>query len=255
MIKTFLVFIVGTVWGSFLNCFSYRIIRGIGLGRNSFCPTCNTPIPWYDLVPVVSWLALGGQCRACKQPISYLYPIIELITAFLFVLFFFYVPQQYWVGYGIFGSALMVTMRSDAECMLISRAVTLYLIPFMFFLSLNGHLPLSLWQSIAGASGGYLFMWAVASLFYWFTDQEGMGQGDIDLLSFIGSGTGIVGCWASIFIGSMTGCIAALIITSSQSANPASGPLKIPFGVFLAGSALIYVLFESHLVELFYHFS
>lgn len=255
MINTLVVFIVGTIWGSFLNCFSYRILRGIGLGRNSFCPVCKNPIAWYDLIPIISWCNLGGHCRTCTQPISFLYPFIELLTGALWVFLYWLVPAHYWLGYGIFTSALIVTIRSDAECMLISRAVTLYLLPLMFLLSLNDLLPIPLWQSLAGASGGYLFMWTVASVFHWTTGQEGMGQGDIDLLAFIGSAIGIIGCWASILVGSLSGCIAACVLYATQPANPDNESLKIPFGVFLAAGAITYVLHEPHFTRLLHQFS
>jgi leader peptidase (prepilin peptidase)/N-methyltransferase len=70
---------MGLAIGSFLNVVVYRVPRGESISHpRSRCPRCQTPIAWYDNVPVVSWLLLRGKCRSCREPISARYPLIEL---------------------------------------------------------------------------------------------------------------------------------------------------------------------------------
>jgi leader peptidase (prepilin peptidase)/N-methyltransferase len=82
------IWLLGLCIGSFLNVVIYRLPRGLGVSkpRRSFCPNCRTPIAWYDNIPVLSWLRLGGRCRTCRTAISVQYPLVEAITGTAFVL-------------------------------------------------------------------------------------------------------------------------------------------------------------------------
>ncbi|MFC1704598.1 prepilin peptidase [Candidatus Omnitrophota bacterium] len=84
------VFVLGLTIGSFLNVCIYRMPKNISIKKpeRSFCPHCNETIPWYDNIPVLSFLLLKGRCRFCKKGISFLYPLVELITAVMFLVFF-----------------------------------------------------------------------------------------------------------------------------------------------------------------------
>ena len=77
-------FVLGLLIGSFLNVVAYRVPAHIPLTRESRCPRCDTPIPPWQNVPVVSWLALGGRCAACGASISPRYPLVEAITGVAF---------------------------------------------------------------------------------------------------------------------------------------------------------------------------
>lgn len=193
-------------WGSFLNVLAYRLIKNQSIVTpRSSCPHCRSLICWYDNIPVISWLLLRGTCRTCRQPISLLYPCIEILTTIILSLLYLYVPLHYFFAYFIFFSALLVTIRSDIETMLISQWVTLFLAPLGLFFSAYGLLPLSLPESIGGAFFGYLFLFIINKIFKRMRNQDGIGEGDFDLLLFIGSFTGIIGCWISITIGSLIG--------------------------------------------------
>lgn len=239
---------------------SYRLIHGtpthdlaaegsrsLDLTGRSRCPHCATTIAWYDLIPVLSWLLLNGRCRTCHQPISSLYPLTELLTALIGTYAYFALPPTYWLGYGLFFSALIVSVRSDLECMLISRLATIYLVPIAFFLSPYNLLPISLTHSVFGALVGYGALWLVATLFTRFTGKQGMGLGDLDLLCFIGAFTGPIGVWISILVGSLTGSGIGLcyLLAQSRAFNT-----KIPFGPFLALGATLFVFFAPELTTL-----
>jgi leader peptidase (prepilin peptidase)/N-methyltransferase len=195
-------------------------------------------------------LLLGGKCRTCAQPISLLYPFIEILTTIVLSLLYLYIPLNYFFAYFIFFSALIVTIRSDIETMFISRFTTLYLVPLGLIFSAYNILPLSLSSSITGAFFGYLFLFIINAVFKKLRKQDGIGEGDFDLLLFIGSFTGVIGCWVSITIGSIIGSLYGLYtIFYCQHYHDNSQSLrhvKIPFGPFLALGALLFVFFQRH---------
>lgn len=152
---------------------------------------------------------------------------------------------MYIPAYFIFFSALIVTIRSDIETMLISRYVTLCLIPIGILASYLELLPISTTESITSAviAGGIL--WLIGQLFYLCTHRVGLGQGDIDLIAFIGSFTGLMGTWVTVMLGSILGTFfgLGLILTTGQKKS-----LPIPFGPFLAISAMVYVLYAPQII-------
>lgn len=239
-------------WGSFLNVVAYRLIKNQSLiTPRSSCPHCNSLITWYDNIPVLSWLLLGGKCRNCHQRISLLYPFIEIFTAIVLSLLYTTIPIHYFCAYFIFFSALIVTIRSDIETMLISRFVTIFLAPLGIFFSAYGLLPLSLRESIAGALFGYLFLFSINSIFKYLRNIDGIGEGDFDLIVLIGSFTGIIGCWVSIMLGSLLGSLYGLLLllfTKNNTDNTSSLQTKIPFGPFLAFGALLFVLAQKQIL-------
>ncbi len=199
------------------------------------------------MIPVISWIILHGRCRYCKRQISWLYPFIELFTTIVMLALFTLVPTQYIPAYFIFFSALIITIRTDIETLLISRFVSLFLIPLGIAFSFFQLLPISVLQSIASTFIGYFFLYLFSKLFQWFTEKEGMGSGDFELLAFIGSFTGITGCWISLVVGSILGSLFGLLQLLLGKVNRTT---KIPFGPFLAISAIIFVLFQKTILKL-----
>ena len=199
------------------------------------------------MIPVISWIILHGRCRYCKQKISWLYPFIELLTTIVMFALFILTPTRYIPAYFIFFSALIITIRTDIETLLISRFVSLFLIPLGIALSFFQLLPISVFQSTAGTFIGYFFLYLFSKLFQWFTEKEGMGSGDFELLAFIGSFTGITGCWVSLVVGSILGSLFGLLQLFLGKVNRTT---KIPFGPFLAISAIIFVLFQKTILKL-----
>jgi len=232
-------------WGSFLNFLAHRLISGKNiLSKRSICPSCKKSIAWYDNIPIISWIALKGHCRNCKKKISILYPFIELFTATSLTLLYKTVDSHYFFAYFIFFSALIVSIRSDLETMLLSRFVTLFLVPLGLLFSWLHLLPIGLIDSALGILLGYGFLFILSKLFYLLTKRDGLGQGDLELLAFIGSFLGIVGCWISLFLGSILGSIVGILYISIKK-QPKT--VKIPFGPFLAFGAICFVLFGDKL--------
>ena len=235
-------------WGSFLNALAYRLLHNVSIiYPRSYCPHCRHTLAWYDLIPVISWVILKGSCRYCHKSISWLYPFIELFTVCALSVALLYIPPHYFFGYFIFFSALIISIRTDLDEMLISRYATLFLIPVGCALSWLELLPISLTQSILGAIIGYGLLYAIASIFYRSTKKEGLGQGDMDLLGFIGAFTGIYGCWISLLLASVLGSLIGIIYLSITKQN--TQYTRIPFGPFLALGAMGFVLFRPWILQ------
>lgn len=246
MLVAFLIFVFGLCWGSFLNVVAYRLAHDVYFfTKRSHCPTCHSVIAWYDLIPVFSWVFLRGRCRMCATRISWLYPFIELVTGIFALLFWLYVPWHFWFGYGLLGSALIVTMRTDTETLTIDRLCTLFILPLAWPLSFLHLLPISLFHSLIGAVMGYGIL-AVTRLFSRkYMHHEGVGQGDLELLATIGAFTGPFGCWLSLVIGACLGSFFGIILKLLPHQPSTAGPLLLPFGTFLALGALISIAFSD----------
>ncbi len=280
-VDLFFVFLFGLIWGSFLNVVGSRLVSGESIFTlRSRCPECSKIISWYDNIPVISWILLKGRCRNCKKPISFLYPIIELFTAFL-ILFLY---KKYYLGYSVlyeyfaanydivgfdkyfadmvnkfshkshfsfpvffvFLSALIVSVRTDLQAMVIPQICTLWLVPLGFISSYFGLTSISVCQSLEGAFFGYAFLWVIAFLFKKFTGKEGVGVGDMELLAMIGSFLGPLGVWVSLMFGSVFGLIVGSLYLFLFKKNRMT---QIPFGPFLALSAIAYFFFDQKILQ------
>lgn len=154
---------------------------------------------------------------------------------------------HFWFAYGILFSALIINTLTDLEDMVIIRYTSLFLVPAGWLCAYTGLLPISLLQSLFGSLSGYIFLWLVAQLFYFFTKQKGMGQGDFEILALIGSFMGVQSVLISLFVGSLTGTvygIGALVLKTSSRTT------KIPFGPFLALGALVALALPDFLIYL-----
>jgi leader peptidase (prepilin peptidase) / N-methyltransferase len=213
----------------------------------SACPACHQQLAWYYLFPLISWMMLKGRCAYCKTPISWLYPCIEVITATSCTLLLFTIPPQYVPAYFIFFSALIVTIRTDIATLSILSLTTIAILPIGLLASAGGYLPLTFFESCAGALWGTGILWFVRKIFWMVKQQEGLGWGDIELLAMIGSFVGVLGVTLTLLIGSCTGSIAGGIMYLVR--RPITIPIKVPFGAFLACGALITVLFGSQILS------
>ena len=161
------VFLFGLVVGSFLNVCIYRLPRDKSVvSPGSACPQCNTPIRWFDNIPLVSYLVLLGKCRHCKAKISPRYFLVELLTGVLFVLMFDFGVRHGGVAAGLiyllFVSALIVCTFIDFEFFIILDLITLpgtvigiilaALVPSL--VGASTHLSGLIWSVIGAVTGG-----------------------------------------------------------------------------------------------------
>ncbi len=228
LILTFIIFLC---WGSFLNVCGYRLIEGGSLFSRSQCPHCSHLLAWYDLIPLLSWFLLQGKCRYCNKHISWLYPFIELFTAVTCTALLYTVDLIYFPAYFLLATALIITMRTDFEFMLIPRICSIYLVPIGVMLSGWSFLPLSWQESLMGACIGYATLAGIAYLYKKRTGVTGMGEGDAELIAGIGSFVGITGVWYTLLIGSLTATAYAVCLIAFHKA---ASDTKVPFGPFLS---------------------
>lgn len=243
------LFLMFLCWGSFLNVLAYRCIHytHLNLFKRSACPHCRRTLAWYDLIPVVSWLMLKGTCRYCHKSISYLYPLIEITTAFLLTYMYVAQPSFFWYHF-IFFSALLINIRTDIETMLLCRYFTLNLIPVGIVLSLAGLSPISVLASISGALIGYMSLRLINAIFYKLTHKNGIGEGDWELLAMIGSFVGPFGIWIVLSVSSILGTLFAL---GALLAKKLKVGQEFAFGPFLAIAAIIVILFNKFFIEFY----
>ncbi len=243
MMTLMIIAIFSLCLGSFLNMLAYRLVHDKSLLiPRSFCPSCFNIIAWYDNVPVVSYLILGGRARCCKNNISWLYPIIELITPLLVVLLWLKYgslnQHHYFFTYLFAVSALIVSVRTDLDAMVIPQLCTLYLVPCGILFSYCGVIPITINESMLGAAIGYGSLWLVNFLYKCYSGQDGLGVGDMELLAMIGSFFGPFAVWYAIMYGSYVGLLIGgsyLLLSRKESSTP------LPFGPSLVMGLFIYL--------------
>lgn len=217
-------------------------LHALGLSRPaSRCPACGHSIRWFENVPVVSWLLLRRRCAACRAPIAWRYPLIELLTAALFGAIgwrFGATPAALlWCAM----VAVMVALAAiDWDTTLLPDALTLPLLWAGLVVTGLGWLPeLTLVDSLSGVAAGYLSLWSVYWVFKLVTGKEGMGYGDFKLLAALGAWLGWQAILPIVLIASAIGALVGL-------AMKATGSLRegrfVPFGPFLAGGGLFVLL-------------
>ena len=182
-----IVTLLGLAAGSFLNVVIHRLPRKESIvSPGSRCPACGYALRWYDNIPVLSYAALGGRCRGCRKGISIRYPIVELVTAILFV------AHYYVFGWSpllavrlLFASAMVALFAIDLEHQLLPDAITLPGIVLGPRRSL--FLPPGIVDALLGILVGGGFLWLVAEAYFRYAGEEGMGGGDVKMLAMIGA--------------------------------------------------------------------
>ncbi len=255
------VFIFGLLFGSFLNVCIYRLPRDESIVfPPSHCTNCSAPIKSYQNIPVISYLLLGGKCSSCKEPISAIYPLVELITAVLVTLLFYKhgVTVQTFV-YVVLTLSLIVISFIDLEHFIIPNVITFpgiiiglaynmlitdwgllfkvlpridlgnifYIVPRIPVLN-------SLFGIVIG--GGTLLL--IAYLYKLIRKREGMGMGDVKLLAMLGAFLGINGVFFIILVSSLVGSVVGIAIILLQRGNMR---LALPYGPFISIAAVIFL--------------
>ena len=223
------MFLLGSVIGSFLNVCILRIPEEVSVVfPGSRCPKCDKPIHWYDNVPVLAWLWLGGKCRACGAPISPMYPLVELATGLLFVACYreFGLTQAA-VKWLFFTSLILVLMITDLRVRILPDvvnwpgfAVGLFfssLVPpndgtaawlsESFFHRLPSPSVLGLLDGLLGAAFGSFLLWGVATAYKRVRGREGMGMGDVKMMAMAGAFLGPRGSFLTIILGTLLGSL------------------------------------------------
>ena len=212
----------------------------------SHCPKCDHLIKSYENIPLISYLFLRGRCSSCKAPISIRYPLIEAITAtmFLAVAMHFGPSLQSLAALGL--TAVFIALTGiDIDHQLLPDDMTLTLLWCGLFASLFGVFtdPVS---SIIGALAGYLSLWFVYHLFRLLTGKEGMGYGDFKLLAAIGAWLGWQMLPLVILLSSLVGAVIGLLMIGLKR-HRSTQPM--PFGPFIALAGWIALMWGELIID------
>ena len=213
--------------------------------ERSHCPHCGHQLSWYENIPLLSWLALRGKCRGCKAPISIQYPLVELLTALLFVACVWRFGFG-WKGFGamLLTSFLIALSGIDLRTRLLPDQLTLPLMWLGMVASVE-NLYVGQKSAMLGAMAGYLSLWSVYWVFKQLTGKEGMGHGDFKLLAALGAWTGLAGVLPTILLSSLVGAVVGSIWLATQGKDKAT---PIPFGPYLAIAGWISFFWGNDLV-------
>ena len=228
---TALFFMLGAILGSFANVVIYRWPQEMSVVTpRSHCYQCKKTIAWFDNVPVLSWLILGGRCRYCSARFSVRYALVELLVGVTFAALYLHVGLE-WVllEYFLFSWALITACFIDLDHMLLPDVLTLSGIVIGFVGAVLN--PERSWlDSFYGILMGGGFLWAIAYLYFVLRQEEGMGGGDIKLLAWIGAVLG----WKSIpFVilgSSLAGSFVGILIGIKMKSGSLSSQTRIPIG-------------------------
>jgi leader peptidase (prepilin peptidase)/N-methyltransferase len=265
--------LLGAIIGSFLNVVIHRLPREESIVfPNSKCPSCAAPIKSYDNIPILSYLLLGGRCRACKARISPRYPAVELMTALLYLAVIWRDGMTAALPFDlVFVSALAALIFIDAEHMLLPNAITY---PGMLFALIArvaipylGAAPhfddieplmrgmlhgMPLWAaSLIGAVIGGLIgggsLWLMGWTWEKLRGVEAMGLGDVKMMFMVGVYLGGRLTILTIFLGVLSGSLIGIALMARQGKR--NMQMLLPFGVFLGIGAIAALLFGSYIVE------
>lgn len=238
--------LLGLLVGSFLNVCIYRLPRDQSVvSPPSRCPSCERELRWFHNVPVLSWLVLRRRCAYCRTPISGRYPLVEVLTAVLFVLHVWWFGPTALMGVRlVFAAALLVLFLTDLDCRILPNEITVGgcvagLVASLF-------LPPGLVSALIGAVVGGGVLWATGALYERVRGVEGMGMGDVKMLAMVGAVLGWPSMLLTLVLASFTGGLFGMALIAARADARTTA---VPFGTFLAVGALVASLFGEGILS------
>jgi len=225
MFVLFIVFLIGLCFGSFANVLICRLPQGKSILGRSFCPRCKKQIAWFDNIPLLSFLLLRGRCHRCQAKISIQYPLVELASAFLFVISFKLLVLSYFIFFALLIPVLVAIFVIDVKHQIIPDELIFagMVIALLFSFSFG-----NLFSGFSAA--------AFLLILHLVTKGRGMGLGDVKLAILGGMVTGISGVVNWLFISFLTGAAVGSILILTKKAKLKS---KIAFGPFLVAALFL----------------
>ena len=242
----FLVVIFGLVIGSFLNVCICRIANEESIAfPPSHCTNCGYELKAKDLIPVLSYIFLGGKCRSCKEKISIQYPIVEILNAILYIAI--YLKFGFTLNlfkFCLFASLLIVIGFIDFKTKYVYNSTVVFgVVSGILFAVLEWMETKSIpWNYVAGAFIGFGIIYLIVVL------TRGMGEGDIDIALICGLFLGIKGILVTLFLAIILGGIVATIILIFKLKERKA---EIAFGPYLAIGGIIACLYGSRLIDIY----
>ncbi len=242
-----LLILFGLIIGSFLNVVIYRLpIEKSIVKPRSYCPQCNQNIKFYDNIPVISFIILGGKCRNCKAKISLQYPLVEIFTALTFWLsysFYFSISPVYTVFTIIFLCIIVVLAIIDFKHMILPDEFTIG--GGVLFLIYSFFNPIITYKSAFISAFGSALIFAFLYFFYLKVRKiEGLGFGDVKMMILLGAFLGIHKLLIAVFLASLSGVIIGFIFIIFKGKDLKT---KLPFGTFLGFGTYISVFWGDNI--------
>ena len=269
MIGKILVFIFGSVVGSFLNVCIHRMPLGESIvWPHSHCPKCKKKIPTYDNIPFLSFIILKGRCRFCKERISLRYPLVELLTALMFLVVF----NRYKLSYDffvfcVFICGLIIATFVDIQHRIIPDEISVGGIILGFILTaikgVNlrpvGYDTRPMFDSLLGiiVGGGIIYLTGKLFDLVYFKmlkrppiqgETESMGGGDVKLLAMIGAFLGWQKAIFIFFMAPLFGAIIGIINLVIKKDH------TIPYGPFLSLAAIFSIFWMDKIIRLIFSY-
>lgn len=234
--------IFGLVFGSFYNVVGLRIPKKESIVTPpSHCVSCNRRLSAIDLVPVFSYVFLRGKCRTCGAKVSPIYAITELVTGVLFAFATWRLGITWELAVALlFISLLVIINVSDIAYMLIPNKILLFFFPFFIVGRIVSPLE-PWWDSIVGAAVGFSLLLLIAIV-----SKGGMGGGDIKLFLLIGLVLGTVPTLLTLFLASVIGMIAGMIVLKIKGKGRKT---PVPFGPSIVVAAIIVYFYGDQIVN------
>lgn len=227
-----LVFLVGLVLGSFVNVLVWRIPEGLTLAGRSFCPNCRKKIAWFDNIPLLSFLLLGGKCRNCQKKISWRYPFMELLFGVLAILLY--------LKFGLTLESVFYTLLLIVLISIFVIDLTHQVIPdeLVFAgMAISVLFNLSFGSMLSGFLAAFFLL-----ILHIITKGKGMGLGDVKLAILGGMVVGLNNVFYWLVLAFLTGAVAGCILILAKKSGLKD---KIAFGPFLIIALFLIILIRS----------
>jgi len=242
------IFLFGLIIGSFINCLIYRLKNKKSLGGRSFCPKCKKQINWYDNIPLLSYFLLRAKCRWCREKISFQYPLVELITAILFLVVFLATYNLQLTTYNLllilrnwtFTAFLIIIFLYDLKYYLIPDKISLPAMVVALIFNIFLYNIFINYLLAALIAGGFFFLQFIISKGKW------IGGGDIRLGLLIGLMLGWPNVLVALTISYILGSIIGLGLIITKRATMKS---QVPLGTFLSVGTLVALLWSEQIIN------
>lgn len=247
----FVVFILGSAIGSFLNVVIDRTTRGEKITGRSYCDHCKATLATIDLIPIISFIALGAKCRYCKKPLSIQYPAVETLTAVLFTFSFYFLASS---GNISLTTLLYFFLLISVMVVVAATDIKFYLIPttFVYFASLlsliynyfNLESAVFVEHVIAAFVASLIFLLIVVA-----TRGRGMGQGDVVLAFLMGMILGYEGTFVAMFLAFLIGAIISIFLIILRRKKFGQ---TIPFAPFLILGFFVSLFWQTEIINWYF---
>jgi leader peptidase (prepilin peptidase) / N-methyltransferase len=250
MIELIIIFILGSIIGSFLNVCIYRLPQKISLVfPSSFCPACKEKIPTWSNIPIIGFFMVKGKCRACSSKISKRYPFVEILSGILTVVSFihFGLGVSFFI-YSLFIYFLIVIAFIDLKTHLIYNKVLFALLAAGISTQLFS--PFITWEEgLLGFVAGGLSMFLISLLGKVLFKKESLGMGDVKLAAVAGFFTGWVNVLMALYLGFVLAFVTIIIYNKFQKTQIKND--HIPLGPFLALGLILFLFWGDQILQFY----